>query len=63
MAEYRRGSPAQFGADRKYVQQELAQLERTLQGLAENAGLTTTVAVPCGTLTFTSGVLTNKGTC
>ena len=28
-----------------------------------NAGLTTTVVVPCGTLTFTLGALTNKGAC
>jgi hypothetical protein len=26
-------------------------------------GLTTTVVVPCGTLTFTEGILTNKGAC
>jgi hypothetical protein len=26
-------------------------------------GLTTTVTVPCGTLTFTNGILTSKGTC
>lgn len=28
-----------------------------------SAGLSTTVVVPCGTLTFTAGVLTNKGAC
>jgi hypothetical protein len=28
-----------------------------------NNGLTTTVVVPCGTLTYTKGVLTNKGAC
>lgn len=31
--------------------------------LTSVVGLTTTVAVSCGTLTFTQGVLTNKGTC
>lgn len=35
-----------------------------LTALATTApGLSTTVVVPCGTLTFTSGLLSNKGTC
>jgi hypothetical protein len=28
-----------------------------------NTGLTTTIVLPCGTVTYTKGVLTNKGTC
>jgi hypothetical protein len=28
-----------------------------------NTGLSTTIVLPCGTVTYTSGVLTNKGTC
>lgn len=61
MAEYRKGSAGDPTSERLYLQNELQKIEQALLSL--KGGLTTTVVVPCGTLTFKSGVLTNKGTC